>query len=63
MVRSLISKMIEKHLHINDYDNEVVTNFKQTVVTQLRERIQKNKRVFEFLYSDEVWDINDALTQ
>ncbi|CAI6369807.1 unnamed protein product [Macrosiphum euphorbiae] len=123
MVRPLLSKVIEKHLQLNKDDNEVVINFKQTVVSQLKERfklnnlenivstrqvssffdprykeleheeidvrenirskvknllvemntpdnreetnvcVQKNKGALEFLYGDEVHDINDASTQ
>ncbi|KAL4131395.1 hypothetical protein QTP88_008711 [Uroleucon formosanum] len=123
MVRPLLSKVIEKHLQLNKDDNEVVINFKQTVVSQLKERfklnnlenivstrqvssffdprykdleheeidvrenirskvknlliemntpdnreetnvcVQKNKGALEFLYGEEVRDINDASTQ
>ncbi|XP_060859967.1 E3 SUMO-protein ligase ZBED1-like [Metopolophium dirhodum] len=123
MVRPLLSKVIEKHFQLNKDDNEVVINFKQTVVSQLKERfklnnlenivstrqvssffdprykeleheeidvrenirskvknllvemntpdnreetnvcVQKNKGALEFLYGEEVRDINDASTQ
>jgi len=42
MVRPLLSKVIEKHLQINECDNEVVNNFKQIVVSQLKERFKLN---------------------
>ncbi|CAI6359034.1 unnamed protein product [Macrosiphum euphorbiae] len=42
MVRPLLSKVIEKHLQLNKDDNEVVIHFKQTVVSQLKERFKLN---------------------
>lgn len=42
IVKPLISKVIEKHLKINEYDSEVIISFKQTVVSQLKGRFKLN---------------------
>jgi hypothetical protein len=38
IVRPLLKKVLDKHLKLQDYDDEVLTNFKQTLIYEIKYR-------------------------
>jgi len=40
MVRPLLKKLLDNHLKLQDYDDQSITHFKQTIISVIKERFK-----------------------
>lgn len=40
MVRPLLKKLLDNHLKLQDYDDQSITHFKQTIISEIKERFK-----------------------
>lgn len=40
MVRPLLKKLLDNHLNLQNYDDQSITNFKQTIISEIKERFK-----------------------
>lgn len=49
MVRPLLKKLLDNHLKLQDYDDQSITHFKQTIISEIKERFKLEWNVEEIV--------------